>query len=250
MRRAGSGPAGAIPQTLVRGGGVLFSLYAWASWGAHLAVYVPLILLALRFRPAQALPLTRLMARSLLTSLGVRVSVAGAEQLDPQAAYMYICNHQSRLDPYLLALAVPQKVIGIEHDTNFRYPLYGLLVSHWGNIPISHEDHAQAIAALHLAAELYRQGRSLVIFPEGKLTPDGALGPFKPGGFHLAVEAQACLVPVILRGAYEVLPQGTWLIRPGEVEVRFGAPRAVEGRSPEALEAELRAEIAQGLVPS
>lgn len=241
MRR--SGPPRAL--WLLAGG--LFSVYAWLAWTAVLAVFLPLVLGALRFAPGRAWGLTRVMSRTMLAVLGVRVTVYGREQLDPHAHYLYMCNHQSRLDPYVLDVALPHKAIGIEHDTNFHYPLYGLLISRWGNIPVSHEDHAQAMAAMHLAARLHRAGQSLVIFPEGALTRTGRLGPFKSGGFHLALEAQAEVVPVTIAGAFALAPGTSWLMRPGAVTVTLGAPMAVAGRSLEALEAAVRTAMREAL---
>lgn len=238
-----SGP----PRPLLLMAGGLFSVYAWLAWTAVLGVFVPLILGALRFKPERAWATTRAMSRAMLAVLGVRLTVRGGEALDPQAHYLYMCNHQSRLDPYLLDVALPHKAVGIEHDTNFRYPLYGLLISRWGNIPVSHEDHAQAMAAMHLAARLHRAGRSLVIFPEGVLTRTGRLGPFKSGGFHLAVEAEAQVVPVTIAGAFERAPGTSWLVRPGDVSVTLGAPMPAAGQPIEVLEAAVRTAMLDAL---
>ncbi len=58
-----------------------------------------------------------------------------------------------------------------------------------------------------------------MISPEGPRSADGSLGSFKMGAFHLANDFNAPIVPIVIRGAHECLPLGSWFVRPGIVEI-------------------------------
>jgi len=63
-----------------------------------------------------------------------------------------------------------------------------------------------------------------LIFPEGTRSPTGALGPFKKGAFHVALDAQSRIVPVAVSGARELMPKGAFRVRPGTVTVQILDP--------------------------
>ncbi len=80
---------------------------------------------------------------------------------------------------------------------------------------------AQAKRAVGRAKELLRDGVAIAVSIEGRRSMDGGLSPYKKGPAHLAIEAQATIVPFVLRGARTLLPYGEWRLRPGCVEVEF-----------------------------
>lgn len=78
--------------------------------------------------------------------------------------------------------------------------------------------------ALQFAGSLVDSGHSILIFPEGARTPDGALQSFRPGVGVMAVRLRIPVVPIHIQGLYEVLPAGASWPSPAPVRVRFGAP--------------------------
>jgi len=82
-----------------------------------------------------------------------------------------------------------------------------------------------------------------VIFPEGGTSRDGSIKPFKRGGFMLAAESGAAVVPVTIRGSRRVLVPKTYHIRSGAVEVIVGEPIPSQGVSTSELANRVREEI-------
>ena len=72
---------------------------------------------------------------------------------------------------------------------------------------------------------------SILILPEGTRTLDGNLGPFKRGGFHLALETGLDILPLVQTGSYRVLRKGSLLVRPGKVELTVLPPIPIAGCS-------------------
>ncbi|HEY9722216.1 MAG TPA: lysophospholipid acyltransferase family protein [Oscillatoriaceae cyanobacterium] len=207
----------------------LFSLYVWIAWVFFLLIFGPpaIVLLAIArpvgFRYVQAF------ARIGLGLAGIRVRVRGSEHVEWSRAHVFMGNHQNLLDPFILVLTIPRPMVGIEKRENLRIPVYGWLVRLWGNIPIAREDPVLARETIALATERLKSGESIWIMPEGTRTLTGAIGPFKKGGFHLAVDAGADIVPFTLNGAFERLQTGRWRIHPGVVEVVFDQAIPTEG---------------------
>jgi 1-acyl-sn-glycerol-3-phosphate acyltransferase len=126
-------------------------------------------------------------------------------------------------------------------------PLFGWAMRAGRFIFIDRQNAVSARRSIEEAARRIKSGQSVVIFPEGTRTRDGKLGPFKKGGFHLAVDSGVEIVPVAIRGSHAVMPPGTPLIRAGTVAVELGAPIPTTGLGPQdrdALMAKVRDAIA------
>jgi 1-acyl-sn-glycerol-3-phosphate acyltransferase len=230
---------------------LLFSLYAWVFAALFAAFGLPAIAAVIAWRPRHAawVAIGRL-ARWALRAIGIQVRLAGAENLAPGCRYIVMGNHVSFLDIFLFAAVFPMPVIAVEKRENFRLPVYGWLVRRWGNVPINREDRVAALEALDEArARLQASDCSLVVMPEGTRTKTGEMGPFKRGGFHLAVQAAFEILPFTFRGAYDVHPTGTWRFRPGTVELALHSPIDPASYGPDRLDdliSAVRSAIAEG----
>ncbi len=183
--------------------------------------------------------------------IGVRVSVAGLERVDPRAPCIFMANHLSFLDGPLLATAVRRTTRIILKKSLFRIPVLGLAMRHVGFVPVDRKGHKGGQRSLRRAARLMREKRwSFLVFPEGTRSRDGKMLPLRRGGFFLALESGAPIVPVTIDGTYELMPKGQWYSRSGEVRIVFHDPVPVAGYSPETmpeLMERVRAAISSGL---
>lgn len=195
----------------------------------------------------------RLWARGCLWLGGVRLRVEGIEHLPPRGPVVYMSNHQGNFDIPALFAGLPVQFRWLAKAELFRIPLFGLTMRTAGYIPVERQDRRLSVQSMNLAAERVAAGTSLMIFPEGTRSPDGALLPFKKGGFILALQAQAPIVAIAIDGSAALMLKSSWMIRSGEIRIRIfpAIPTAGLGmKDRDTLLAEVEARIASALAPA
>jgi putative phosphoserine phosphatase/1-acylglycerol-3-phosphate O-acyltransferase len=148
----------------------------------------------------------------------IDLRVEGEEHLWSQRPAIFLFNHQSNIDPVLVAKLLRRDFTGVGKQEIKRNPIFGPAFAFAGVVFIDRADTAKAIEALKPAVEALQQGRSLAIAPEGTRSRTPHLGPFKKGAFHLAMQAGVPVVPIVFRNALDVLPRGAMILRPATVE--------------------------------
>jgi 1-acyl-sn-glycerol-3-phosphate acyltransferase len=141
----------------------------------------------------------------MMSNLVYRFKVTGDANIPVQGAAILTCNHVSFVDAVLLMAASPRPIYFVMDHRIFKQPLIGYLFKLGKAIPISprSEDPAAYEAAFEAAAKVLRDGDLLAIFPEGGITPDGTLQPFKGGIMKILENAKrdgvtAPVVPMAL----------------------------------------------------
>ena len=180
---------------------------------------------------------SRLIART----AGARVRVHGAERIEPGASYVFLSTHQSYMDiPAMLGYLPAQLRIAAKREV-FLIPFLGWHMTRAGHISINRGSTSEAVETLRRAASEVRKGVSVFLFPEGTRSRDGALQPFKKGGFKFALATRLPVVPVTIVGARQVLPRDSIIFRPGPVDMYVDAPIPTAGLTDEDLPALMRA---------
>ena len=108
---------------------------------------------------------------------------------------------------------------GVAKQEAAHMPLLGQILRALDFAFIDRSNTRDAKEAMQPAVDRLRLGMSVVIAPEGTRSLTPRLGRFKKGPFHMAMQAGAPIVPVIIRNSYEVMPRGSLLFRPGTVQV-------------------------------
>jgi 1-acyl-sn-glycerol-3-phosphate acyltransferase len=162
--------------------------------------------------------------------LGIDVVVTGLDRLDRGTPYVFMSNHLSFLDGPLLMTVLDRPARVIVKRFVFRIPVLGLGMRFSGYVPLDKEGAGAGRRSIARAACLIREKRySFLIYPEGTRSFDGKLLRFRRGGFFLALESGAPIVPVSVKGTYELMPRGKWLVRKGPVTITLHEPIPVTG---------------------
>jgi len=174
-------------------------------------------------------------SRVMLFTLGARTTYHDPHGALQQSRCIYIANHQSNVDIWVLGKVMPLGTCFVVKQELFRVPVLGPAMKAAGFIRINRSNRSEAIRSLTQAAESIRAGRPVILFPEGTRSKDGRLQPFKKGAFHLAMRAGVPVVPVAIRGTFEIMPPKSVRVRSGPVEVFFEKP--IELSEPASMDA-------------
>ncbi len=212
-----------------------------------LLVAPPGMLLAIVFRWKGLLyVLGHLGVRLALFTTGISFRVTGRERLPLDRAAVYCSNHQSNVDPPVPFEALhPRMHILYKHEID-QIPLLARAFRLGGFIPVDRRNRDAALRSIENGARAIRDGSSFLIFPEGTRSRTDELLPFKKGGIHMAILAQAPIVPIAIRGGRAAMQRGSWLIRPVVVDIAVGTPVDTTGMGSDdrdALIATVRAQI-------
>jgi 1-acyl-sn-glycerol-3-phosphate acyltransferase len=148
-----------------------------------------------------------------------RVRVFGRHHEPARGSVVYVCNHQSFLDPMLMSFALRRPMHYMARESLFAVPGFARLIRSLNAFPVRRG--TADTAALKEAMRRLKAGGQVVVFAEGTRTRDGRIGPMLPGVALLAQRAAEWTVPVLIDGAYESWPRTQLLPSPGSVVVRY-----------------------------
>ena len=132
-------------------------------------------------------------------------------------------NHVSFLDPPLMGAAWPEEVHFLARASLFQYSVWGWLLSHLNAHPV--QGTAQDIESFRLIGQLLKEGKKVVIFPEGERSSTGELQTIKSGIAMLAFRMQCPIIPVYISGTFEAWPRHSRLPKFGSsIDCVFGQP--------------------------
>jgi 1-acyl-sn-glycerol-3-phosphate acyltransferase len=170
---------------------------------------------------------SRRWATNILKLIKLTYTVVDPHQLtlNSNRAYIVMSNHASLYDIPLIMLALPGSIRMMAKKELFRVPIWGRAMKHSEFIPIDRSHGRRALRDLKYAKKKLEDGIVIWIAPEGTRSRTGRLQPFKKGGFMLAKQANAIIIPVGIRGAGKILPPKTLDLHIKEhVEIHLGKP--------------------------
>jgi 1-acyl-sn-glycerol-3-phosphate acyltransferase len=160
---------------------------------------------------------------------GVRLAVKAAEGPPLAGPYVVASNHASQLDIPVLFVGLRMPIRFLAKRSLFRIPLFGWSLRLARFIPVDRGRSRKARRSIDRAAARIRKGPSLAVFPEGTRSPDGRVQPFKSGAFVLAIKAGVPILPVAVRGTFDIVPKTRLAVRPGPAQLIVGTPIPTAG---------------------
>lgn len=194
----------------------------------------------------------RVWARLLLCSVLARVTVRGLENLESGKTYLFVANHQSYIDIPVVFAKLPGQCRIIAKNSLRTIPFLGWHLRRSGHILIDRSSSKSGLKSLYAAAERVKAGISVIVFPEGTRSPDGAIHDFKGGSFLLATRAGVPIVPITLNGTRAVLVKNSWHLHPGRVDMIVHDPidtSNYDARNVDELAQRVREIIVKDFVP-
>jgi 1-acyl-sn-glycerol-3-phosphate acyltransferase len=168
---------------------------------------------------------------------------------DARRPYLFVSNHRSMADVYLLAL-LPWEMKFLSKDDVFRIWVLGWEMTLAGDIPLARGDRESARKAMLDMRQRLLDKSSVVVFPEGTRSADGSLGTFREGAFRLAIDLGVDIVPLAISGTETALPKHSLVFQRTQATVEVLPPVSVAGLTSAdatALAERVRREIAQAL---
>lgn len=132
-------------------------------------------------------------------------------EFKPGRPYIIMSNHASHFDIPLIYTAFFHERVGmVAKKELFRIPIFGWGMKLGGCISIDRENKQKALHELKIAKNMMQNGVRVWIAPEGTRSITGELGPFKKGGFKIALDSKAIIIPVTIVGSNQILPAKTF----------------------------------------
>jgi 1-acyl-sn-glycerol-3-phosphate acyltransferase len=141
---------------------------------------------------------------------------------DPKRVSMFLMNHTSVLDAHVACWAIPHAFCGVQHQHHFDVPVYGWLMKRGNGIGVIKGKEGQAQWVADQVRDRARRGISILGFPEGRRTQNGRVLPFRKGLLIMARDGGLPVVPLAVRGLWQILRKGEWVVRPSPLDVYVG----------------------------
>ena len=181
--------------------------------------------------------------------LNNRLKIVGEKNVPKKGPFIIAPNHQSFLDGPIVASGLSCKTLKNSYffatEEHVKRPVVKSLAKRNNIIIMEKRNLKNSILKL---SEVLKLGKNVVIFPEGSRSYDGEMVPFKKTFAILSKELNVPVVPVCIRGAYDVLPRGSKWIKPKKIEVEYLPPVMPEnGDTYDSISDKVRDSIQKGL---
>jgi acyl carrier protein len=162
--------------------------------------------------------------RVLVRCTRLPLTIHGAERLPRAGPCVVVANHSSYLDGLITLAMLESPCCFVAKRELADEPISRVFLERLGTLFVAREQTRESVASAEAMTAAVREGRVLVVFPEGTFTRAPGLLPFHLGGFVAAAGAGAPTIPIAIRGTRSVLRDGQWFPRRGPIAVEIGPP--------------------------
>lgn len=158
-------------------------------------------------------------AQSQLKMSGAKVTIYGEENIPMDIPVVFMSNHQSNFDIPLLMVYVNRPKGFVAKTELKKVPILREWMEQINCVFMDRNDLRQSVKTIIEGIKLIKEGKSLVIFPEGTRSKGGPMGEFKGGSFKLATKPKVPIVPITINGSYKLMEANGNKVKPAEVQV-------------------------------
>lgn len=162
-----------------------------------------------------------------------RIRVISKTKLDPNQSYVFVPNHQSYTDIFLIYGYLNQNIKWVQKQELRKIPIVGKACEVAGHIYVNQSSYKSMRETIIEAQDRLSNGASIVMFPEGARTKTGKMDKFRRGAFIIAQQIKLPVVPITVNGAFDVMRRGSFLLTPGTLELVIHEPIPTENLAEE-----------------
>ena len=151
-----------------------------------------------------------------------RYRVEGTENIPKKGRIILAGNHTGHLDPFIVQMATNRQLWFVTGPAAFNVPIVRHLLKYFNVLPLK---FGKGLEAIESANAKLKSGEAVIIFPEGKFTPDGELCKFNRGVGIMAKATDTPIIPFAIKGGFETWGRGRKLPKLfNEIVIQFGQP--------------------------
>jgi 1-acyl-sn-glycerol-3-phosphate acyltransferase len=150
-----------------------------------------------------------------------RIKIEGRENV-PDGGCLIVSNHVSYMDPTTVGWAVAREIYYLGRKSLFKPPFWSWFLPICNVLPIDRDGHD--IGGLRRIIKMLKDGRGVLLFPEGTRSTDGTLQPAEPGAGLVALKAGVPILPARVFGTFESLSRHNKRLRLHPIRVVIGKP--------------------------
>lgn len=152
------------------------------------------------------------------------INVFGKENIPENENVLFISNHQSDFDIAIFMCKIPKNKGFVAKIELSKLPILSTCMKYTNCVFLDRKDIKQSSKAINQAINYLKNGKNMVIFPEGTRSKCNKIGNFKPGSFKLATKSNATIVPVTINGSYKLKEGNKGIIKPNNVDIYIHKP--------------------------
>ena len=215
----------------------IYSIWLYIKALLFIILFFPFIIIVAIIMPKSIYTYARFLSKGIFWCFNIQRNIIGT--FPKKGNYILMHNHASFLDLFLLPTIINGKYTGIIAKKNFSIPLIGNILKKLHAIPINRSDIKSAKESIAIAEKFLKEGFHIAIFPEGTRTTTGQLNPFKKGGFHMAMNTNTPIIPIIVQGLYSIKPKTRWTIHPQPINIIIKKPIEIGNKNLDTLLSEI-----------
>ena len=167
-------------------------------------------------------------AKKQVDNSGAKIKVYNVERIPQDRNVLFVSNHQSDFDIAVFMALIPKRTGFVAKSEMEKVPLLSDWMRNINCVFMDRTDMKKSLETILAGIKLLKEGKSLVVFPEGTRSRCDEVGEFKQGSFKLATKSNVPIVPVTIDGTYKIMEGNNYIIKPAEVNVYIHEPIFME----------------------